>query len=706
MAHDPNVADALNANTDAALSTLNRRSVVVRDRFELDLIQIYNRQGEARTNLLLSSLYHQSSLLDLVGADALTVRGVDDHLLLLSRVSLPDGRGTIITGIDLGTELHRIVNRDNLGADLALKMDGLQAGTIKEPAAELAAQPTGDRYTRQVTLSLGESDMMLVVTYRTTDITRVTSAGLLIMIGSTVITTVLLLGVSVVVTRSITRPVHRLAEAAQGLAKGDLSQKVEVVTLPQPFGIGDQDEIGLLTQAFNKMVIELRDLYQDLEGKVEARTKQLTAAADVARAASASLNLDIVLQTSVELICERFGFYHASVFIIEPGSSVAVLRESTSEAGRILKARQHQLTVGSRSLVGAATATRQPRIVQDVLADPTHFKNPLLPETRAEAVIPLLSGETVIGALDVQSTEVNAFLPDLVDLLSTLADQIAVAVQHARLYERQKETAEHLAEVDHLKTEFLTVMSHELRTPLNSIIGFARVILKGIDGPLTELQKSDLTSIYNNGQHLLGLINNILDFSKLEAGKMELCFEAVDVRAKIEKVLSTATGLIKDKAITLKSQLSDDSFVVCADSTRVEQVLLNLVSNAVKFTETGQVTVAAYRNHHHVVVSVADTGLGIPPDKLSEIFKEFTQVDSSNTRRFSGTGLGLPIAKKLVEMHGGEIWAESKVDQGSVFSFSLPIEQAADKSPEPALDNPTEPSHSLKELPYESQIPT
>lgn len=237
------------------------------------------------------------------------------------------------------------------------------------------------------------------------------------------------------------------------------------------------------------------------------------------------------------------------------------------------------------------------------------------------------------------------------------------------------QVAQHRAEVDRLKTEFLTLMSHELRTPLNAIIGFSEVMLDELDGPLTESQRTDLASIRHSGWRLLGLINNILDLSKIEAGQMELNRETVDLIQLIELAVSTATGLLEGKPITLKQHLPDQALFVWADSMRMQQVLLNLLSNAVKFTQAGQITVTASRRGNWVTVTVADTGIGIPPEKHADIFKVFTQVDSSKTRRFEGAGVGLSITKKLVELHGGGIWVESTPGRGSAFSFTLPAKQ-------------------------------
>ena len=261
-----------------------------------------------------------------------------------------------------------------------------------------------------------------------------------------------------------------------------------------------------------------------------------------------------------------------------------------------------------------------------------------------------------------------------VEFLRIIAANLSVAWENARLYQEAVETAERLKEVDRLKSQFLANMSHELRTPLNSIIGFSRVILKGIDGPITDQQRQDLEAIFNSGQHLLGLINDILDISKIEAGKMELSFEPTDLGEIIRGVMSTAIALVKDKPIELQQSVPADLPTIIADSRRVRQVLLNLVSNAAKFTDQGFIRVEARVEGDFVTISVSDSGIGIPPEKLPHIFEAFTQVDASPSRKYGGTGLGLTISKSFVELHGGRIWVESEVGKGSRFTFTLPIQ--------------------------------
>jgi signal transduction histidine kinase/DNA-binding response OmpR family regulator/putative methionine-R-sulfoxide reductase with GAF domain len=271
---------------------------------------------------------------------------------------------------------------------------------------------------------------------------------------------------------------------------------------------------------------------------------------------------------------------------------------------------------------------------------------------------------------------------DVMTFLRSAAVNIGVSLENARLYQNAQETAEKLKEVDRLKSEFLANMSHELRTPLNSIIGFSRVILKGIDGPLTDLQQTDLMAIYESGRHLLNLINDILDLSKIEAGKMEFNFETTDLKEVVRGVLSTAVALVKDKSIELRQTMPEGLPTILADERRIRQVILNIVGNAAKFTENGFISVSAVYDDREVVIAIEDTGIGIPADKFGAVFQEFQQVDSSSTRSYGGTGLGLPVSKKFVEAHGGRMWFESELGVGSIFYLALPIQGPPKEAPE------------------------
>jgi len=414
------------------------------------------------------------------------------------------------------------------------------------------------------------------------------------------------------------------------------------------------------------------------EEAIRRQNEYLAVSAEIGKLVTSTLDLNTIFSRTVNLITERFNFYHAGIFVVEETGFNAVLREATGEAGREMKEREHSLPLDDRSIVGRVASTGTAVVVNDTSRESLHKYNPLLPETRGEAAIPLRIGTRVIGVIDIQAKTENAFMEDEISILQTLADQVAVAIDNARSFELSQQAVREMREIDRLKSQFLANMSHELRTPLNSIIGFSRVILKGIDGPVTELQQQDLTAIYNSGQHLLGLINDILDLAKIEAGKMELAFDEVNINDLIGSVLSTMTGLIKDKPIEMKSRIEPNLPTVRADAIRIRQVMINLLANASKFTEEGDISVevtlhTGETGRSEVRISVSDTGPGISLEDQKKLFQPFSQVDDSPTRKTGGTGLGLSICQQLINMHGGRIWVESEIGKGSTFLFTLPL---------------------------------
>jgi signal transduction histidine kinase/DNA-binding response OmpR family regulator len=432
--------------------------------------------------------------------------------------------------------------------------------------------------------------------------------------------------------------------------------------------------------------IENARLFEQTQASASTLRRQneyLATSAEIGRLVTSTLDLGTLFDRTVNLIRERFGFYHASIFTIEETGFNAVLKSATGHAGEEMLNRRHSLPVGSRSIVGTVSSTGSPLVVNDVAADPTFRPNPLLPETQSEAAIPLRIGKRIVGVIDLQSTVVGAFTQDDIAVLVALSDQVAVAIDNARSYELAQEAINEMRELDRLKTQFLANMSHELRTPLNSIIGFSRVILKGIDGPVSDLQEQDLSAIYNSGQHLLRLINDILDLSKIDAGKMELAFDDVNIVELLQSVVPTVSGLMKEKPISLVQNIQPDIPIVRADAMRLRQVLINLLSNAAKFTEEGTITLAAEvvtkaGGQSEVIVRVTDTGPGIAPEDRKKLFQPFSQVDASPTRKTGGTGLGLSISRRLIELHGGQIDVISEVGKGSTFYFTLPLPKAVE----------------------------
>ncbi len=435
------------------------------------------------------------------------------------------------------------------------------------------------------------------------------------------------------------------------------------------------DEIALVQTISDQVALALENAR--LFEETLRRAEQLATLNRIGMTLTSGLELERVLQTLYEQCQQVLATDTFYVALYDEATGLIEFPLLTGMDGPI---QAEPLDIHrTPGVTGHIIQTGQPLLIPDLqaMAEEIPYRPISLTDrpTRSYAGVPLTSRGKVIGVLSVQSYEPNAYTEGDLELLTTIATQASIAIENARAYERLVQTAEQLREVDRLKTQFLANMSHELRTPLNSIIGFSRVMLKGIDGPLTDLQQADLTSIYNSGQHLLSLINSILDMSKIEAGKMDLNFEEVSLLPIIDSALSVARALVKDRPIELRAELPDSLPTVWADAQRVRQVLINLLSNAEKFTERGYILLKAEADPEFVTIHVADTGIGIDPEAQKRLFIPFQQVDASTTRRAGGTGLGLAISRSFVEMHGGQIWVESELGKGSTFSFTLPVYQ-------------------------------
>jgi len=430
----------------------------------------------------------------------------------------------------------------------------------------------------------------------------------------------------------------------------------------------------MLVQSVADHVAQAIEQYRAFD-ETEQRAGELQTVAEVSAEASTSLDLERLLWNVSNLTKERFGLYHAHIYLLDDTGEYLVLAAGAGEVGQLMLARQHRIAASNPgSLVARAHRTRRGVVINDVTQAPDFLPNPLLPETRSEMAVPLIVGETPIGVLDVQSSFAGRFTGEDVQVMTTLAAQVAIAVHNARLFAEQVYVAEQLREVDRLKSEFLASMSHELRTPLNSIIGYAEVLLDGIDGELTEDMNEDVTAIHGSGKHLLNLINDILDLAKIEAGQMDLVTEDVDLREFLQEMMNTSRVLMGDKSVDLVVDVPESLPKVHVDSLRLRQIVNNLLTNAIKFTEEGSITVHAEQDEDPAMirVSVIDTGVGITPDNLPLVFERFRQVDQSHTRRVGGTGLGLSITRQLIQMHGGDITVESEYGHGSTFTFTIP----------------------------------
>jgi len=293
---------------------------------------------------------------------------------------------------------------------------------------------------------------------------------------------------------------------------------------------------------------------------------------------------------------------------------------------------------------------------------------------KATLIVPLKIEGKLTGILLVgEKLSGDIFDDQELEVLAVLANQVAISLENARLYEELSESNAQLMQASRLKSQFLASMSHELRTPLNSIIGFSKVLLNRFDGELTERQETYIRSVHNSGAHLLQLINGILDFSRIEAGKLEMISEELDLHELIDECIESSMPLARGKQMKLEKNVPLELPPLSGDRTKVKQILLNLLSNAIKFTAQGRVLVSVVAEPDAIRVSVADTGIGIREDDLAHLFEPFQQLDNPVARSAGGTGLGLAISKKFVELHGGRIWAESRENQGSTFHFTLPL---------------------------------
>src|SRR6476659_4156734 len=298
---------------------------------------------------------------------------------------------------------------------------------------------------------------------------------------------------------------------------------------------------------------------------------------------------------------------------------------------------------------------------------------------RSLLTVPILLENRLMGALTVWRKRQGSFTPELVNLLQTFATQSARAIQNARLFREIEDKSRQIEAANRHKSEFLANMSHELRTPLNAIIGFSEVLGERLFGDLNEKQAEYTDDILTSGRHLLSLINEILDLSKVEAGRMELELATFDLPSAIDNARTFVRERATRHGITLDVAVDDRLGDFVGDERKIKQILLNLLSNAVKFTPAGgRIGIDARQMDGSVEISVSDTGIGIAPEDQPKIFEEFRQVGADYAHKVEGTGLGLTLAKKFVELHGGKIWVESEAGKGSTFTFTLPITATGD----------------------------
>lgn len=483
---------------------------------------------------------------------------------------------------------------------------------------------------------------------------------------------------SLVLARRMVTPILALQAGAARIASGDLDVRIPPTS---------DDELGMLAESFTRMAGSLKEKQAALGQKlVETR-----ALYEVGREISAQVSPAPIFQLVVDRARTLLEAEISFLALQEEGNETFAVR---AHSGRLTEEIASLRFRPGEGLGGRVVATQRPIVVDDYLAE--FATSPFVQmvraaNLRAHIAVPLKVHGTVIGVLYVAREVPGAFSDEDLQLMSALADHTAIAIERAQLYEDVKRYAEELEakveartrelreanrqleEASRHKSQFLANMGHELRTPLNVILGYTELILDGIYGPIPENIQEVLRRVQSGGRHLLSLINDVLDLSKIEAGELGLSFNDYAMPEVVQRVLAAVEPLAAEKRLSLKVFVPPDLPAGRGDERRIAQVLLNLLGNAIKFTEAGEVRVEVRASNEEFLVAVTDTGPGITESDRQNIFEEFYQVDSSSTRAKGGTGLGLSIARRIVQLQGGRIGVESTPGQGSTFWFTLPV---------------------------------
>ena len=484
---------------------------------------------------------------------------------------------------------------------------------------------------------------------------------------------------SLYLARRMVTPIQAIRSGAAQFGTGQLTQRIEVHT---------GDELEALAGQFNDMAAKLKESYAGLERKVEERTAALTESLEQQTATAEILRAISTTRTEVTPVLEMVA-RRASQLCDASDTRVhlldgKVLRYAGGFGEVLFSPDAHILPVSRALIVGRAVLDRTVMHIEDAAALSTDEFDVALEYQRRYGfrtilAVPLVREEKVLGVIMLRRNEVNPFSAKQVELVKIFADQAVIAIENARLFNEIQEKSHLLEVANRHKSEFLASMSHELRTPLNAIIGFSEVLREQMFGDVNPKQAEYLADIHASGTHLLSLINDILDLSKIEAGRMDLELSRFDLGDALHNALSLMREKAVRNGVELRMDISSQLGECVADERKFKQIVLNLLSNAVKFTSKGgAVWIEARCSAAEVEISVSDTGVGIAPKDLSLIFEEFRQAGTDHLKKAEGTGLGLALTRRFVELHGGTISVRSEPGKGSTFSFTLPQKAAVE----------------------------
>ena len=485
------------------------------------------------------------------------------------------------------------------------------------------------------------------------------------------------------VTRNVARSIGFNAVLFAPMIRGDtvIGAMATARQEPKPF---DDNQIALIKTFADQAVIAVENAR--LFDEVQARTRELArsvqelqALGEVGRAVSSTLDLKVVLKTIVDRAVLLSGTDAGSIFYYREQTGTFELGETTGLDDEVV-ARLSKLDISARETgLGEAIAKREPMQIPDLMQHPSDPLRDAVVEAgfRASLIVPLLGAEAPLGTLILRRRHPGEFSAAVVSLMQSFADQSVIALENARLFGEIAQKGRELEIASQHKSQFVANMSHELRTPLAAMLGYAELLRDGMFGELPEKSVRIIERVEANGKHLLGLINTVLDISKIESGQFQLSLVEYSLDSMVETVRVATESLASAKKLSFRTDVVKGLPYGLGDEPRLTQVLLNLVGNAIKFTDAGEVCISADAKDGSFVVSVSDTGPGIPDEERERIFDKFHQVDSTSTKTKGGTGLGLAIAKEIIEMHGGRIWVEFMVGRGSTFRMELPVRAQA-----------------------------
>jgi signal transduction histidine kinase/HAMP domain-containing protein len=532
------------------------------------------------------------------------------------------------------------------------------------------ANPLAERLERLMNQLVNRAEADMVASIEASNAAYSHSRWIVIGFAVGSIALALLLGYAI--SWSVVGPVQQMDARFREIASGNFFQRIEVP---------NRDELGTLAGNLNRMSEELGRLYQQIEARnreLSQSLEQQTATSDILGViASSPTDLQPTYQTILENITRLCESNIAALFlydgeVLTTAASHGTTREFAEHLFHSHPRPSHETTTRLAAL------ERRTVHVNDLLNDTTFSLKPLefyqKENVRTVLSVPMLRENTLIGVITTWRREVRPFTERQLALVQTFADQAVIAIENVRLFHEIEEKSKQLEAANKHKSEFLARVSHDLRTPLNAIMGFTRIVLRRMEGQMPDLQKENLKKVLISSEHLLNLINGLLDLAKIDAGKMDVIAVSFRLEEIINMTTATVEPLLKDGRVRIVRDVPSGLPPLKTDRDKLKQILLNLLSNAAKFTEQGEIRVSASRENGTVKLAVSDTGIGMKQESLEHIFEEFQQAERTTASKYGGTGLGLAIVKKFINLMGGDIVVESEEGKGSKFTITLPME--------------------------------